>query len=390
MVPSDGLPVSRQGEALVPNYLTAADDPWVTLLVDEHERFVGEPRRKLQEHLRGRLPFDAPAKKLGLAQRTLGKLYGAKVVAAVVPRKARARLFVASAGRPCAAEQVLVEVASELAVSPSELEDSLFADLPGERRIVAPEEPISTSELRLRANLRLVQALLERSTHVRVRLEGNARPVVRQAKLRGLICTVQADQASQSVRLDISGPLSLFKRTLVYGHALAELVPQLAWCNRYFLDADVAFAGGVHRLIVASGAPIFPARAAKRFDSRLEERFARDFACATHDWDIIREPEPIPVGRSLIFPDFALVRRRPPFDRWLVEIVGFWTADYLDKKLAVLRLAGLERLIICVDAARDCGDDVLPKRARVLRYAKKIDVSEVLQIIEASSTRPGP
>ncbi|MEE8410561.1 MAG: DUF790 family protein, partial [Myxococcota bacterium] len=136
------------------------------------------------------------------------------------------------------------------------------------------------------------------------------------------------------------------------------------------------------RLILATGAPIFPARKSKRFDSRIEERFAKDFGRATADWDIIREPEPIPVARSLIFPDFALVRRGPPYERWFVEIVGFWTADYLEHKLATLRLAGIERLIVCVDKQRGCSESDLPAGAHIVEYDRRVDVKEVLRILE--------
>ncbi len=88
-----------------------------------------------------------------------------------------------------------------------------------------------------------------------------------------------------------------------------------SWCDRFYLEADVIFGTGPARLILATGAPIFPARKSKRFDSRIEGRFAKDFGRATADWDIISEPEPIPVARSLIFPDFASVKRGPPYER---------------------------------------------------------------------------
>src|SRR2546427_5183295 len=49
----------------------------------------------------------------------------------------------------------------------------------------------------------------------------------------------------------------------------------------------------------------------------------------------------VQAGGTLIFPDFAL-RHRADGRRWLVEIVGFWTRDYVERKLALLRVAGLQ------------------------------------------------
>jgi predicted nuclease of restriction endonuclease-like RecB superfamily len=60
-----------------------------------------------------------------------------------------------------------------------------------------------------------------------------------------------------------------------------------------------------------------------QYDSRLEERFAREFRRVAPDWDLLREPEPIAAEGALIFPDFALQHRSDPSRRWLLEIVGF-------------------------------------------------------------------
>jgi predicted nuclease of restriction endonuclease-like RecB superfamily len=72
--------------------------------------------------------------------------------------------------------------------------------------------------------------------------------------------------------------------------------------------------------------------APRRYDSLLEERFAREFRRLAPAWDVIREPEPIAAAGTLIFPDFAVQRRSDPTRRWLLEIVGFfWTPDYVKR-----------------------------------------------------------
>jgi predicted nuclease of restriction endonuclease-like RecB superfamily len=348
-------------------------------------RFENASRRSLEAHVRAGLPFDAPARKLALARVALDRLWHDEVVAAVPPRHARARLFCAAAARTAPAAEVVTRVAAELGATPADLGQALLADIPAERRLRPPSEPVGVVELRLRTNLLLVQRLLERSVHVRLQIHGSARPVIRHAKLHGLICSVTGDPGGQTARLEISGPLALFKKTLVYGRALGRLPPQLVHCDRFYLEADVAMPGRDARLILSTGMPILPAERKGRFDSKLEARFARDLAKATTDWDIVREPEPIPVGRSLIFPDFALVRRAPPHERWYVEIVGFWTSDYLRRKLATLRVASLDRLILCIDGARHCDEQALPFAARVVKYERRIDAQRVLELIDETS-----
>src|SRR5256712_13806947 len=124
------------------------------------------------------------------------------------------------------------------------------------------------------------------------------------------------------VRVDLAGPFALFRNTRLYGRALGELVPLLAWCPRFRLRAECVFQGRRLSLQLGTGDPIFPASAPRRYDSRLEERFAREFRRLAPAWDVIREPEPITAGDTLVFPDFALRHRSDPARTWLPEIVG--------------------------------------------------------------------
>lgn len=278
----------------------------------------------------------------------------------------------------------MAEVARDLSCEPAELESALFADLVRERPVEEPREAVVPAELALRCNLANAQGLLYRAAEVHLILHGNARRVVHYARLRGLICTVEAEQADPpGTQLHLSGPFSLFRRTLVYGRALGGLLPQLMWCKRFQLRAQCSLPSGAGLLCLQTGAPIFPASEPRRYDSQVEQRFARDMARATREWELTREPQPVEAGGTLIYPDFMLVYTRDPRRRWLIEIVGFWTADYLRQKLARLRQARLANLLLCIDAARACSEDDLPPDARVIRYKRRIDPKEVLARIGA-------
>ena len=257
----------------------------------------------------------------------------------------------------------------------------MFSDLPDERLVRAPDEPPGPQELALRVNLALAQSVLRRAAEVDLSVYENARVVVRQARLRGLICTVQGE--SGAARLSISGPFSLFRRTLVYGRALAELVPLLARCPRFDLSALAVLRGENVTFQLQSGDPLFASSEARRYDSRLEERFARDMARVAPDWDVIREPDAIAAGGKLIFPDFFLRHRIDPARAWFVEIVGFWTPDYIFKKLASLRAARIPNLILCIDEERQCSESDLPPNTPVLRFRRRIDAVRLLEIMEA-------
>ena len=358
------------------------DEPWLRVLLAEMARFEGRRARELWERLAEPLPCEAPHFKRRAATRVLWRLWRRERKAALSPVRARGELFGAAAAACGLDRQGLLErAAARLDVGPVALEESLFADLPGERIVRAPVPVLTASAAALQTNLAIAQAVLMRAATVELRIEGAVRPIVRLAKFRGLLCSIVEDQggvAPASSRLHISGPFALFRHTLVYGRALAELVPHLAWCARFDLNAACALRGRIVDVNLASGDPISPASPPAPFDSRLEQRFARDFGRLARGWDVVREPEAIRSGQTLIFPDFLLCHRLQPERRVLVEIVGFWTPEYVTAKLAHLRAARLVHFILCIDADRGCAQEDLPEGISVLRFRRKVDAAAVL------------
>jgi predicted nuclease of restriction endonuclease-like RecB superfamily len=371
---------------VVPHFLDERDHPWLRALLDEHERFIGRHQRELEERLREPLPCASPARKRKLATHVLARVWGTgSSPSSPPPRRARAEVFGTATGSDRGAEALLEEVAGRLGVTVAALRESLYADLPGERRVGAPRETISPGELALRANLALAQALVFRSTRITIELEGNARAVVRHAKLRGLICVVTPRDGLPGAHLELSGPYALFRRTLLYGRALGQILPLLAWCQRFRLRADCILRGQEATLTLQSGDPIFPAEEPRRYDSRLEERFARDFRKLAPGWNVLREPEPVNANGTLAFPDFAL-EHRTTGQRWLLELAGFWTPDYLVRKLAQYRAASLPNLILCIDEDRNCASSDLPANTPVIRFRKKVDAQAVLDLVSGLQT----
>ena len=381
MLPEALLLCSIHGNVVVPHFLGEHDHPWLRVLLDEYGRFAGRRQRELEERLREPLPCASPLAKRRIATHVLARHWGNGPVATIPPRRARAAVFVEAARSHAGPAVVVASVAAGFGVAASELAEALFADLPGERLVAVPAEPLSPGELALRANLAIAQAFLFRSTAVRIEMEGNARAVVRHAKLRGLICTVAFDQAERRAALEVSGPYALFRRTLLYGRTLSEMVPLLAWCHRFRLRADCILRGQELILELGSGDAIFPGKPPRLYDSKLEERFARDFRRVAPDWGLVREPEPVPAGETLIFPDFAL-RHRGDGRRWLLEIVGFWTPEYVERKLALVGAARLGNLILCIDAARNCAEANLPPSTRIISFRRRIEARAVLRLIE--------
>jgi uncharacterized protein len=376
LLPESSIPCRIAEGRVLPAYLDAQDGPWLRVLIEEIDRFCSMPMRELLLRLRQPLPCWSPFFKRRAAIAVLLKMWKSKLDAEVPPDKARMLLFGLAAEFPRSTRQEILAMASQqLGVEGKAIERSLFADLPGERLVSAPASIPSLEEIALRTNLLILRSLLFHARRVRIKAVGSIRPLVRQAKLRGLLCSVAQDP---DPILELSGPYTIFRHTLLYGRALGELMQLLPHCAQFKLHADCVFREQEVELEIESGVPIFPAESLKPYDSLLEERFAKDLRKEAPDWDLIREPKPVQAGATLIFPDFLLRNRLFPERSLLVEIMGFWSTEYVVRKLSLLRQANLTNLILCVDEERVCTDEPLPEGIRVVRFRRRIDPLKVL------------
>ncbi len=387
MLPDALIPARLDRGHIWPVFLDERDRPWLGVLIDEVNRFCGRPLHELQQRLREPWPCATPPFKARAALHVIVRHWNARLAADVHPREARETLFLtaaAEAGKP--RSSIVATTASALGVAPAVLERSLFADLPGERVVTGPARLPAPGEIALLTNQLIARSVLGRARRVRIRAQGAVRPLVRQAHLRGLICTVEDGDPPVLV---LSGPFAVFRHTLLYARALGEVLPFLAWCARFDLEADCVLRGQPGLLHLRSGDPLFPAEAPRAFDSKLEERFFRDMKKAAPVWDVLREPAAVRAGKHVIFPDFLLQHRLDPQRRCLLEIVGFWTPAYLERKLALLRAANLTQLILCIDEERCLADGALPEGARLVRFRRRIDPAAVLVALEAAARELG-
>jgi predicted nuclease of restriction endonuclease-like RecB superfamily len=83
------------------------------------------------------------------------------------------------------------------------------------------------------------------------------------------------------------------------------------------------------------------------FDSLLEQSFAESWGSGRRDgWRLERETEVLHRGQKVFLPDFAL--RHADGRCVLLEIVGFWTPEYLRAKTETLRTFSEQRILVAV------------------------------------------
>ena len=155
--------VRVEGTEIAPRYLTKRDHAWLEALIDEYACALRRPRREVAARLRRSLAVPSPRVKQRVAAHVLLRWATHSISSPVKPALARFELFLAGAPRLTPRDEVVSNTAELLGVPASLLEDSLFADLPGERLLTALPDGLSPERLALESNLVIVGALVRRA-----------------------------------------------------------------------------------------------------------------------------------------------------------------------------------------------------------------------------------
>ncbi len=122
------------------------------------------------------------------------------------------------------------------------------------------------------------------------------------------------------------------------------------------------------------------------FDSSIEQLFSAAFVSLASSqgvdgWRLEREPEPLLLASSIFIPDFALTRGQR---RIYVEILGFWTPAYRERKIQKLQqLQGRGDLLLAIPIeAKDAFVSIAPYFP-IVYYDGQLSVTQVLQMLHS-------
>jgi len=358
--------------ARVPRLYDAEDLPWIGEVLELARGAAGEPWRVLVERVEA-APLRVHASHRAAMLGALRKVLGGAGPRARIARQIRGLVLGPPALDPAERAQRLADAAATLGTTPEDVEALLWVDLAMERPVVMPTGGATAEDLAAVANLERLQRWVRRAHDLRLRIWEHANDLVRTAARYGLIAQVTRDD--DATVLDVIGPLALFHSTIVYGRALAALVPLLANHARFALDLRCQLAGERVQLEIRPPVMLPPVRGSARRVPSVAERLADELESLGHT--IEREPTPIASGLHLLFPDLALERAGR---RWLVEVIGFATGDYLTTKRERYRDAGLTDVILCVDAASAPGCEPC---GNVCSFTRRVDVDDLLATVDA-------
>ena len=285
--------------------------------------------------------------------------------------------------------QIIGEAAAELNCAVEAIEADLYADLFENQRLASFDE-MSAAELLDRYNLAQAQALLYRSTAMRVQVEpqdaAGYRRIFDAIKAYRLIHTITGSAArGYDVRLD--GPVSMFHQSQKYGIQMAVFLPALLLCKGWRMTAEIVLKQGK--------------RVSFELDSRttrlrshylddvsykpaIEEKLLAGWAKSESAWEIKPGKEVIDLGACAFIPDFIISHVDGRV--FYLELLGFWTPRHLDERVNEFARAGFTRYLLAVsDDLRGSRDKPLSLPANVIAYKSALAPAAIRAALETLS-----
>ena len=384
MLRKDLLRVSRAGGGYRPQFAARADRPLAARVLGTVADHVGEPRSALDAALAD-LEREADDFKLVRGFAALCERDATfETRAAIPPERARRVAFEAAAAVGVVTEadrdRALDRAADRLGVDAAAVADSLYADRET-RQVLADFDPRWTpDDLLDQYDLSLAQTALFDAVEVRVR-SSDPKALISAVKRLGLMYEIHRTDAGREVV--VTGPDHLFRRTRRYGTAFARLLRSVATAADWRLVATIDDRGTERELVLTDadvGVPGVDPITEPTYDSGVEADFAARFAALDLDWDLVREPEPLAVGRRVMIPDFAFDYRFADF-RVFFEIMGFWTPEYVEKKLGQLADVEDVELLVAVDESLGVSDEIEARDHRAITYSGTVRVKDVVDAL---------
>jgi predicted nuclease of restriction endonuclease-like RecB superfamily len=269
-------------------------------------------------------------------------------------------------------------IAQELARSWSDIEGSLYVDVIDHQPLKSFEGFASPEALLSAYNLAQLQACLYKAQRMSVEVRQDFAAIVRYAKLARLLLEIRRI-APNVYRIDLTGPATVLQETRRYGINFARFVAALVSCRGWKLRATVATPWNSLAELSASSDDGYRSHVESppAFDSEVESSLAEQWGDVRDGWQLIRDAGVLCHGQITFVPDFLL--RHGDGREIYLEIVGFWTPEYLNAKRITIGLFKNHRILLAVPK-RTAKVDV--SRPGVVVYGSKLKPEQILDALK--------
>ena len=307
-------------------------------------------------------------------------------------------------------QDIIQQIANQMHLSSDEIETIMWSDK-DDNLVLTQFDSINPKDLILWYNLSLAQTLLFKCTGLEFYVKGGLywKQVLRNVKRYGLMYNLEYnsdDDNDDSIKCVLEGPLSLFKMTDRYGTSMAKLLPSIigtpTWKIKGSIVRKTDDGQKIYQFELSSENTKEFLRSITDttyqnngnnenddyvYDSSVEVAFAKIFnqffdQNNKFGWKISREPDPLIADGKAMIPDFLFER----FGRKVyLEIVGFWTKEYLDRKATKLKALFDNKnnknvdLLVAVNSEFSCSQIETISNDRIFTFKKDVSIKPILE-----------
>jgi predicted nuclease of restriction endonuclease-like RecB superfamily len=165
----------------------------------------------------------------------------------------------------------------------------------------------------------------------------------------------------------------------------ARFIPALLACKGWKMTASLKTPWSQTAKLVLSDKDGFTSHlpAPNEFDSSLEESFAGKFGAERDGWQLIREGDILYDRQVTFVPDFTF--RHKDGTQVLLEIVGFWTPEYLAQKRKTLQQFRHHKILVAIP--EKCLRKGATLTDNILTYKTALKVAPLMEILEGARTK---
>ena len=269
-----------------------------------------------------------------------------------------------------AENDVKEQIAKELETPWDDIEQNLYADVMEYQRLKELEGYANASAFLSRYNVAQLQASLYRAETMTIWASDDFKTILRYAKLARLLHEIKRTGPSE-YEMTLSGPVSVLHETRRYGINFARFLPALLACKNWKMSVAIKTPWNMTAKLNLSDNDGFSSHlpGPNEFDSSVEEAFAKKFGTERDGWQLIREGEILHKNQTTFVPDFVF--RHKDGTEVLLEIIGFWTPEYLSHRRETLRKFQHHNILLAIPESSlkvdvDSANNIVPYKKALL------------------------
>jgi predicted nuclease of restriction endonuclease-like RecB superfamily len=223
--------------------------------------------------------------------------------------------------------------------------------------------------------------------------KADLKTIVRIIKLSRLMHTIRRLDNNE-YQFTLSGPASALRSTRRYGVSMAKMIPSLLACRDWRMAANICIGSGKRQLLLTLSSDeglTSPKLVMDEFDSEVEADLMNKWeASPVEGWILLRESELLVRHQKVFLPDFQLTHSSGK--RIHLEIIGYWTPEYISAKLKTLQEFADEPILIIAQKDREQDMSILAssRLQSIIWYKTRVSLKDLAERLHGQSANSPP